>query len=325
MEKIKLKTNKSQTGDLKIRNYNESLINELEQYYSISGRSWNSICESIGINPSIISQWRKKEYPGKVTEVNELVERFLKIEIKKINSDKVDLDFVDINNSKRTIKICETAHIDGIMAVVIGDTGTGKTMSIRKYVSENDCIYIHANRTYKFPVEYLRKIHTHPRVGKDARGTLNQLCTDIINELTGKNVLIIIDQADYLNLSAIDIFRTINEDAKVGVVFVGLPSFLQKLRGNEPEVRQVRDRIKAKLELKPYSFEDAKIILEHNWPGLNGLSKVFYDYSNGSIRILSGLIYNARKLLNNPKNQDLQLEESLIADAAKLLERRNIF
>jgi DNA transposition AAA+ family ATPase len=147
---------------------------------------------------------------------------------------------------------------------------------------------------------------------------MNSLAIEIIRELKGKNLLLIVDQADYLNIGMIDVFRTINEEAGVGVVFVGLPSFLSKLRGNQPEVRQLRDRLVTRLELKRFTLEDCKKILDMNYPGLNGYSKDFYVLSNGSIRIMSAILYNVKKMTARKK---YELDSKLILDAAKLLER----
>lgn len=295
-----------------------NLVNKLERYQKESNKSWNMIGDELGKSGSILSLWRKGTYSGDVAAVNIAVERYLRVEEQKAAAPKVDLDYVEIENNKKCLTVLETALSDRIMAAIIGDTGTSKTTSIKRFIQNNNCIYIHANRTYRWPVEYLRRIHTNKFVGKDGRGTMNQLAIDILHELQGKNVVIIVDQADYLNMSAIDIFRTINEDAGVGVVFVGLPSFLSKLRGNQPEVRQVRDRLKVRLELKRFSEKDAANILDKNFPGLNGFSKDFYQLSNGSIRILSSIVYNVKKLISR---KNLELNQRLIYSAASLLER----
>jgi len=300
------------------KNFDLSLIKRLEKYQRVSGKSWNQLADGIGTSSSILSQWKSKKYGGDVAEVNLKVERYLRVEDQKQYTPSVDLQYVETDNNTRCLNVLNTALTDAIMACIIGDTGTSKTTSIKQFVKDNNCIYIHANRTYRWPVEYLRRIHTNKYIGKDGRGTMNELSLDIIRELKGKNILIIVDQADYLNLAAIDIFRTINEDAGVGVVFAGLPSFLSKIRGNEPEVRQVRDRLKVRLELKRFTAKDCEKILDMNFPGLNGYSKDFYTLSNGSIRILSSLVYNVKKMLKVGK---YALDQETIYHAAKLLER----
>lgn len=297
--------------------YDPNLIEELETYYAESLKSWNVISDELSLSPAVISTWRKKNYPGDVENINEQVKRYLILQKRKSLAPQVDLDYVKIKNNEIILKVLETAHVDGVIGAIIGDTGTSKTTSIREYMKSNNVILLSANRTFKFPVEYLRRIHTHQLIGKDGRGTVNRMYEDIVIELKRKDVMIIIDQADYLNLSAIDIFRSINDEAGVGVVFVGLPSFLSKLRGKDPEIRQVRDRIRVRVELKRFSQSDCKSILDKNFPGLNGYSKDFYDQSLGSIRILSSIVYNVKKMINAGE----PLGRSVIEKASSLLER----
>ncbi|MBK7106850.1 MAG: AAA family ATPase [Ignavibacteriae bacterium] len=298
------------------------LVDQLEDYQERKNLSWNEVSRKIGISPSIISSWRKNSYTGNNDDVNIAVDRFLRIENSKLKGIKKDLEFVEINNTKKFLSVLKTCHRDGIIAAIVGDTGTSKTTSIELYESENDVVKISANRSFKFPIEYIKRIHT--QIGKNGIGTMNKLFQDVVNELKGKNILIIIDQCDYLNLSAIDIFRSLNDESGVGIVFVGLPSFLATLRGNEPEVKQVKDRIRMKLELKKFSQNDCDEILDKNWPELNGLKTEFYKHSNGSIRILSALIYHCRLILSLPKNKDVKISAETISKASMFLERANL-
>lgn len=304
----------------KISRFDAELIKELEAHYKESGKSWNNISDEMNLSAAVVSTWRKEKYTGDIEGINETVRRYLILQRRKALSPKVELDYVETKNNRTVLKVLETAHVDGVIGAIIGDTGTSKTTSIRKYMEENNVIFISANGTYKFPVEYLRKIHTHSIVGKDGLGTMNKLCSEIINELKKKDAMIVIDQADYLNLRAIDVFRTFNDEAGIGIVFVGLPSFLSKIQGNQPEVRQVRDRIKVRVELKAFSFSDCQKIIDRNYPGINGYAKDFYEQSLGSIRILSSLIYNVKKMVAGGE----KLDKATINEAAKMLERRAV-
>lgn len=296
----------------------QTVLDRLERFQHQSDKSWNVIASDLGVSSSIISQIRRGSYGGRIDVYIKKIERYLTVEDQKKLAFSPDLEFVEIKNNISCINVFNTAMIDGILACVTGDTGTSKTSSIKQFMKDHDCIYIHANKTYRWPVEYLRRIHSDKLVGKDGRGSMNQLAIDIIRELTNKNILIIIDQADYLNLTTIDVLRTIQEDAHIGMVFVGLPSFLSTIRGTAAEVRQVRDRIKIRIELKRFREGECKEILDLNFPDANGFSKDFYLLSNGSIRILSSLIYNVKKMIKSGK---YSLDQKTIYDAAKLLER----
>lgn len=300
------------------------LVVELEKYQQLKGCSWNEIANRTTVSSSILSQWRKNNYKGDNQEVNKTIERFLRIERSKQYATRKELEIVEITNTRKIIDVFKTVHRDGIVAAIVGDTGTSKTTSINKYEEDNDVVRISANRSFKFPIEYLRRIHTHKKIGKDGRGTMNKLFQDIVNELKGKNIILIVDQADYLGLSAIDIFRSLYDESGVGIVFVGLPSFLGTLRGNQPEVRQISDRIRLKLELKSYSKNDCNNILNQNWPDAQSLKEEFYKSSNGSLRVLSALVYHCKRIAGSEKNLNKKLDTNIIKKASRLLEKATL-
>ena len=312
--KNRTKLNKQQRIDL----FNPQLIGELESHYETSNKSWNIIAQELNLSPAVISTWRTRTYNGDIENINSMVRRYLKLQGL---APTVDLQYVPIKNNETILTVLETCRIDGVIGAIIGDTGTSKTTTLRNYAKNNPVIMISSNGTYRFPVEYLRRIHTHHLIGKDGRGTLNRLSVEIIDELKRKSCLIIVDQADYLSLRAIDIFRTFNDESGIGVVFVGLPSFLSKLKiSNEPEIKQIRDRIRVKVELKPYKFSECEKILEKNFPGVNGQAKDFYDLSMGSLRVLSSLVYNVKKMVS----RGAEIERDTILKAASMLERRAV-
>lgn len=312
--KNKSSQSKSQKKDL----FDIQLINELEEYFKTSNKSWNIIAGELNLSPAVVSTWRNRTYKGDILNVNESVKKYLRLQGL---APTIDLQYVEIRNNKMITTVLDTCRVDGVIGAIIGDTGTSKTTTIREYSKNNPVILVSSNGTYRFPVEYLRRIHSNPMIGKDGRGTLNKLSVEIIDELKRKNVILIVDQADYLSLRAIDIFRTFNDEAGIGIVFVGLPSFLSKLRiSNEPELKQIRDRIRIRVELKPFRMEECEKILDKNFPGLNGHAKDFYDLSMGSLRVLSSLVYNVKKMVT----RGADINHDTLLKAAEMLERRAV-
>ncbi len=132
------------------------LVSRVKEFMTMQAMSNRQFCDLSKITTSVFSQWLSGKYPGDNRQINVTIERFLRIESQK----KIarDLRFVEIRNSRRVWGVLETAHADGVIGVVIGDTGTSKTMSVKEYCKDNDVIYLEANRTYRLPNEYLRKI-----------------------------------------------------------------------------------------------------------------------------------------------------------------------
>lgn len=302
--------------------HNVKLIAELELFKNNSKKSWNLISKELSLSAAVVSTWRNKAYLGDVEQINDTVSKYLELQRKRAISTKVELNYVQTYNNRRMLDVLETAQVDSIVAAVVGDTGTSKTTSIKEFVrTHNNVINISMNGTYRFPVEILRVIHRHPLVNGSGIGTLNTLCREIGEELKDKSALIIVDQCDYLNLRSIDIFRTFNDEWKIGICFVGLPPFKQTIKGNEAQVRQVADRINPVLELKPMQLDDCKRIIEANLPTAIDFAEELHRYSGGSIRILSSLVYNVKKSMKS----GAKISDKLIEKYHQTLIVRNLF
>lgn len=326
MDKTKLNNNGNSVKSTEERIAEKSLIHDkkliaaLEKHYKDTGRPWSIIQRLTGVSQSILSQWRNCAYPGDVEAVQDKIRRFLVSETQRADSNELIFEYVETKNTRKIINMLHTAQVDGLMTCVIGDTGSSKTTAIQKFAETHNVIQISANRSYKSPIEYIRRIHESTFVGGDGKGTLNEMTVGCIRELHGKKIQVIIDQSDYLLLPSIDVLRTLNDEANIAIAFVGLPNFLNTLRGNEPEVRQVRDRLRMKVELSPPGVDDVEKILEVNFPEAIVYCKELHTYAKGSLRILQSLVYNIKRLI---KNGEL-IEEKTIERAARLLERRYI-
>lgn len=304
----------------KLKQYDRQLVFQLEKYKEDSGRSWEKIAKAIGVNSGGLNLWRRTQYTGNIAAINDKVKKFLNIEHAKLFSIPIELEYCEINNTRRMRRAIESAHVDGIIAVIISNPGLGKTRCAKQYLWDNKVIYLHLNHTFQQPLEWLKKISKHQLLGGTGSGTVHSLSEEIMRNLFGKNILLLVDQADYLNLSGIDILRSITEDTKTGLVLMGLPRLMAKLKDNSPEVTQLRDRIRILVELNPITIDDVRIVLQENWAGLDDrLIEEFFKQCKGSLRILSSLVYNCRKLLalQEFKGEELTLE--MIKGAADIL------
>lgn len=301
-----------------------TLAQQLELTKKKTGKSWNLISKELSLSPAVISTWRKGEYTGNNTLIDKKVAQYIELQRQKALSTGIELEYVETSNNHRMLRLLEKTQVDGTISAVLGDTGTSKSTTIKQYIkNHNNVIYVSMNRTYRFPVEVLRVIHSHPLVNRGGLGSLNKIAGEIIKELTGKNALIIIDQCDYLNKGGYDIFRTFNDESNhtIGICYVGLPAAKSTLEGNEPEVRQLSSRIVNKLELPPFTFEECKSIISKNLPQANKFSEELYSHSGGNIRMLTNLIYN----LKNSVIAGTAISSQLIEKTGSTLFYRNIF
>jgi hypothetical protein len=298
----------------KANEHNDAAIKELNYYKEMSKRSLEQIAYAVGVSESVLNLWLRKQYTGNISKINDLVKRFLRIELSKLQSVPTSLEFVLTGTAKKILKVVEATHIDGIISLILGSPGSGKTTAVRQYLYDNspNVTYLQLNQSYRTPYEWLKKLS-----GGYSSGTINSMANYIIKKLSGSNSLLILDQVDYLSLTSIDILRSISEESQTGLLLIGLPTFAKKLKGESPELIQLRDRIRVYLKLEKLTEEEIFFILDENWAGLTeNQKKLFARYSKGSLRLLSSLVYNCRKYLNQKVNEGFDLEEEDIINAA---------
>lgn len=303
------------------------IVLELEEYLTETKQSVNKICNPTQLNVSgpTISAWKKGVYNGNNEQIDKAVKKFLYTERVKRYKVPTTLEYVELDSTSKIMNVLKTTLRDGLISCVTGDSGTGKTTAINQFIKKYNVILIEANRTFRNPFEYLKNIHNHPLVGarhKMGTGrvlTQNEMFENIVEAIKGKVTMIIVDQCDYLSLKAIDVIRSVNDKAGVGICFVGLPSFQYTLKGDEPEVRQVRDRIILSLRVAHYSLEDCKLIIKNNLPGGIHLYDKFYSRSKESIRVLSTLIYLSHKLILSNKTSYEEITEEVIEEASNMI------
>ncbi len=156
--------------------------------------------------------------------------------------------------------------------VLTGEVGTGKTTLIRVLLDKlvNTEVSLILN-PFLSADEILKSIASDFGIQTDQvndRGELFNLLLQFAVEQykNGKNSLIIVDEAQHLSFESMEMIRQISniemENAKlVQVLLVGQAELIDKL--NQPEYRQIRQRIAYWVYLKPLSFEDTRNYINH--------------------------------------------------------------
>ena len=308
----------------KIASHDKELIKRLIAYQKKSKLTWTEIAKRIGTNSSILSSFKSIKYTGDVGDVNEKVDRFLRSEVDQSKAITPYLKYVEIENNRIIKKALYATLNEKIMAAVVGSTGLSKTTSILDFAEKENCIRVVSDRSYRWPIEYVREIHSHPLVGGSGIGSMHFLVHDSIKKLRGRNVVIAVDQCDYLTHTIIDIIRLLNDPIKeggagVGVFMTGLPGFLEKIVKNEnAEYRQIRDRFRVIKMLAPFTLSDCRKIIDANFSEANELAEIFFTQSDQSIRVLSTLIYNVKKDIHLT---GAKLDDKTIYRAKQLIQR----
>lgn len=294
--------------------HDSALGEELSQCISARGLTQAAVSRALGISDSALSQWLSGRYKGDVKSLEHAVKGFLQRATEKAQTRRINLPFNMTSVSAKIFEAARMCHLDGDIGVVVGDSGIGKTTTLKEYARLNsDVILIEADRGYS-PRELFREIHRG--LGLDGTGSINQMKNDVISRLEGTGRLIIVDEAEHLPVKALDLIRRINDKAETGILFCGLKRFMDNLRLKQADFAYLYTRVGFKVLLDQLQSRDIEAIVHDALPGANGIWKTFHEESHGNGRVLSKLVKRSQRLadVNN-----LEITPDLVREAAKML------
>lgn len=149
------------------------------------------------------------------------------------------------------------AHHGGRMVAIAGGPGVGKTTTARWYAENKRNVWIAtADPASKRATGILSEITEATGFAPSGR-SLN-LRREITNHMHGRKGLLIIDEAQHLDIDGLEQVRSIHDRCGVGVVLMGNQSIYARVGGpsRKAEFAQIHSRIAKVLQrAKPYSAD----------------------------------------------------------------------
>ncbi|MFT9496341.1 AAA family ATPase [Anaerosolibacter sp.] len=219
----------------------DELIRKLEQYIEASGDSQSATAKKIGISPTALSQLLKGKYPNPQTLEKKITE-FLDISEQESQIIKRP-EFVMTSISKTVLDTISYCHIQKAIGLVYGDAGIGKSEAVKQYEREySEAIVIRVSKAFTREKSLLKILARKLRVAENKK--IEDLYMDCIERLDGSGKLLIIDEAQRLPHSTIELLRDLHDDAQVGVVFIGNHQVYSKMHGKgEAAFAQIFSRV----------------------------------------------------------------------------------
>ncbi len=192
---------------------------------------------------------------------------------------------------------------DGFVEIT-GEVGTGKTTLCRAFLENLDN---NTKAAYIFnpnlnSIQLLKTINDEFGIGSDADNTkdlIDRLNSFLIaKKAQGKNVILIIDEAQNLNTEVLEQLRLLSNletsrDKLLQIILVGQPELGEKLDSHE--LRQLDQRITLRCQLVPLSHKEVREYIQHriNIASKTGIQfagaayRSIYHYSRGIPRLIN--------------------------------------
>ncbi|WP_457622118.1 AAA family ATPase [Persephonella sp.] len=196
-------------------------------------------------------------------------------------------------------------------AVIIGEPGTGKTITIRKFIHQlgDDVEYAYILFPNLSPEELLKAVLEDFGIDIPLESSKNKVFSMLRDFLIqkkteGKKVVIIVDEAQNLPVETLEELRILSnmetdKEKLLQIILLGQPELEEKLESSQ--LRQLRQRITIITHLRNLSFEETVKYINYRFakagnPAVNiseGVYKLVYSYTEGNLRKVNLLMERA--------------------------------
>lgn len=293
------------------------LQEQVKEMMASTGTSQNGLAKKIGMSSAVVSQWMAGKYPGNTKSLESKIQSVLDSESNKASLKRFHTPFVNTSVSVGIFDMAQLAKRDGEICVATGDAGIGKTMSVKEYVIDDPTsILIEVDPSTNAQV-LLTKLHA--ALGLNASGTMAQQMADIVEKLSGSDRLVILDEAEYLSVKALEFIRRVHDHSGCGVLLVGMPRLIENIRGRKRDFAQLYSRVGGYSKLEGIPVDEAQSIVEAympNCPEAGALAPQFYKAARGNMRTMAKLISRVQRICEKRK---LTPDAELITEVSKML------
>lgn len=289
---------------------------EFKDFLDRNKISQNKAAEAAGYTGSVVSQWLSGNYKGDADGVEAALRLWLEREKSRRATRAVPT--METETMRRITNAIAIAHQERDIAVIVGPAGAGKTTALRRYVAENPngAILIEVDDSIN-KVALIQELAN--KLGLSRDGGHVELVRRVAEALSERDLVVIIDEADYLNDGALELCRRIvNDKGRSGLVLVGLQRLVYRIRSLKNDHEQLASRVGVLLEVESLKPVDAERIVLAVWPDLDKATvQAMVKSANGSVRSLSKLI--ARAHLTAVANDKAEPDADVVRMASALI------
>lgn len=242
------------------------IIDRTKVFLETGELSQERLAKSVGISGGALSSFLAGTYKGQNDTVAEKLKATLDAadNRKKAMTTVKEPELVETNVMQQMYAGLEYARDRNDILVMYGAPGIGKTVSLEKWVQENPAsIFFTASPSTAGKKAIMEEILE--KLGKKVQGHGNRLEKAIISALRGTNRPIVIDEAHFMTLEALETLRTIYDATRCPVILVGNTLIMSIItEANKNVTGQFFSRA-VRIELdKKITIDDVKAIVLQN-------------------------------------------------------------
>lgn len=236
----------------------ETIANAIREYCNSRGFSQRDLAVKSGVSDATIN----KALNGKWNDISEVMWRKLWNSV----SDGKNIALVNTRDHSAIKQLFKAARSKKMMIGLVGDTGIGKTTSLKVLSRQRNTYYVAYDKTMRakhFFAAILKEM------GIDFDGSIHDMVNKISEELNVQsNPLVVIDESGKLTQNALLYMHVLRDktNTNCGIVLAGMPHFktnLQKMSNKQKEgMAEFFRRVNLWHELAGLSRQEVKYVCE---------------------------------------------------------------
>lgn len=250
-------------------------------------RSW--LAKKTRISGSTISQVLNGKYVSSPSAYLAQMLAVLQLESERLADGTPG--YVEGSVHKLVFVVCDRTRKHRGMGAVVGNVGVGKTRTLRELQKRRpQTLMVEANPQMTpgaLMTELLKQLDLVVPPGLDLKFQA------LVDALKGTNYLLLIDEAETINGSALHYLRRLHDKAEVGVVLAGTTRLIVLIKPEHGQFEQIRSRISMwPATIQTITRDDmddmARVALvgEHVAEVPDEVLDALWGYSGGSARVL---------------------------------------
>ena len=283
------------------------IIRRVEEYLAAHEEvSRERFAKMAGISGGALSSFLKGSYAGRVDVVAQKIAAVLETEESRADAVMTvkEPEIVETEVMQKMMFGLQYANDRNDIICIYGAPGIGKTVTVNRWVETHpNSIFFTASPNIHNGRDVMEEILE--AIGKKQTGRNKALEKSIVQMLKGSNRAIIIDEAHFLRLSALETLRRIHDVTDVPLILVGNPAIMDIITEQNKTLtgqffsRSTRISLDAKIPLADVK----KIVLQHGVemdkdciPELHRVAR-----GTGALRVMTKLFLFAWTIANSAK------------------------
>lgn len=240
----------------------QSILAEIEEH----GLTQAVVAREADVSTSQVGGFLKGNYTGDMAAAGERLAKWLQARKARTRLESVlpsGNGWVATPSAKRVLATLTYAHHAGALGLVYGGAGVGKTETARHYAAINRNVWhVTMSPACRQLGGCLGRIARAVGIKRPATWYPEALENQIIEAVEATYGLIIVDEAQHLDLEAIETLRTIRDAAGVGLVLMGNEVVYARITGGSRKAHfaQLFSRIAKKTALSAPTQADVEAL-----------------------------------------------------------------